>query len=49
MDISNGVKKLIEDNPILSSIALTIAIWYGSYYLGNRVGECFGNIMNNYF
>jgi hypothetical protein len=47
MNWSSDLKKLIDDHPILYAIFLTLAIWYGSYLLGQAVGETIANISNN--
>ncbi|MDZ5473068.1 hypothetical protein SM124_15220 [Bacillus sp. 31A1R] len=44
MDLSNEIKRIMNKYPTLSAIALTIFIWYGSFYLGNHVGEFLGNL-----
>ncbi|QOR64968.1 hypothetical protein IM538_14080 [Cytobacillus suaedae] len=43
---SKELKKVIEQNPVLTAILITVWIWYGSYELGVNIGEFIANIKN---
>lgn len=46
MDLIKEIDKLMEKHPVLTSAALTLFIWYGSYHLGVGIGEFIANITN---
>ncbi|MEH7443057.1 hypothetical protein V7201_12190 [Bacillus sp. JJ1122] len=46
VDFSKELKRLMEKHPVLTTMVLTLWIWYASYRLGGNVGEFIGNIMN---
>ncbi|WP_442600197.1 hypothetical protein [Neobacillus sp. D3-1R] len=43
---SKELKRISEDHPVLTSVFLTIWIWFGFYQLGINVGEFIANIKN---
>jgi hypothetical protein len=45
-DFSKELKRLTEEHPFLTSVFITIWIWYGVYHLGINVGEFIANIKN---
>jgi hypothetical protein len=39
-------KKKLIIYPVLTTLLITLWIWYGSYHLGVNIGEFFANIRN---
>lgn len=47
MSLTEQIKDVIDSNPILVGIGLTIGFWLLAYYLGNATGEIIANILNH--
>lgn len=39
-------KQIMKRYPVLTTLLITLWIWYGSYHLGVNIGEFFANIKN---
>ncbi|MCM3575330.1 hypothetical protein M3172_19200 [Mesobacillus subterraneus] len=45
-DFTKELKRMTKRYPVLTTIFLTLWIWYASYHLGVNMGEFFANISN---
>jgi hypothetical protein len=45
-DFTKELKRITKKHPILTTMLLTLWIWYGSYRLGVNMGEFFADIKN---
>ncbi|WP_176167338.1 hypothetical protein [Mesobacillus jeotgali] len=45
--ITKELKRITEKHPVLTTVFLTLWIWYGAYHLGANMGEFLANIQNN--
>ncbi|CAM3809000.1 hypothetical protein [Mesobacillus thioparans] len=45
-DLTKELKRLTKKHPVLTTLFITLWIWYGSYRIGVNMGEFFANIIN---
>lgn len=45
-EFTKELKRITKKYPVLTTLLLTLWIWYGSYRLGVNMGEFFANIKN---
>ncbi|WHX42743.1 hypothetical protein QNH36_11690 [Mesobacillus sp. AQ2] len=45
-EFTKELKRITKKYPVLTTLLLTLWIWYGSYRLGVNMGEFFDNIKN---